>query len=74
MTALLPILPILLPFAAALLMLIVREMAVQRALALGTGVAGLGAALLLLASADSGAITVYRLGDWPAALWHCAGG
>jgi multicomponent K+:H+ antiporter subunit D len=62
----LPILPVLLPFGAALLMLIVRRLAVQRALALGAGVAGLAAALLLLAGADSGAITVYRLGDWPA--------
>lgn len=61
-----PILPILLPFGAALLMLIVRRLAVQRALALGAGLAGLAAALLLLAGADSGAITVYRLGDWPA--------
>jgi multicomponent K+:H+ antiporter subunit D len=62
----LPVLPVLLPFAAALLMLVVRDMRVQRGLALASGIAGLIVAALLLGSADSGAISAYRLGGWPA--------
>lgn len=66
MSAHLPVLPVLLPFCAALLMLIVQRLAVQRALALVAGVAGLVVAALLLLRADAGDIMVYRLGDWPA--------
>ncbi len=66
MRAHLPILPILIPFAAALLQMICRRLAWQRVIGLCTTV------LLLLASAwltqlsDDGLVRVYALGDWPA--------
>ena len=60
--------PVLLPFATGLLLLSLRgqTIAVQR------GLSGLGvllqvvAAVALLLQADTGLISVYRLGDWPA--------
>ncbi|WP_416907579.1 MAG: monovalent cation/H+ antiporter subunit D [Polymorphobacter sp.] len=66
MSAHLPVLPILLPFVAALLMMVVRGLAVQRGLALASSAASLMVVLALLVEADSGAVSVYRLGDWPA--------
>lgn len=62
----LPVLPVLLPFFASLLMLIFQRLAVQRMLAVVMGVAGVVVAVLLLLQADGGPIAVYRLGDWPA--------
>ena len=62
----LPILPILIPFAAALLQMVCRRLAWQRVIGLAA------AALLLLASgwltqlSDDGLLRVYALGDWPA--------
>lgn len=61
----LPLLPVLVPFTAALLMLLVPA-AAQRAIALVAGGIGMLVAALLLAQADGGAIIPYRLGDWPA--------
>ncbi len=64
----LPILPILLPFGAATIMLLLGpdRLTAQRVLALGSGVGGLFAAAALLAVADDGLITAYLLGNWPA--------
>ncbi|HMN35026.1 MAG TPA: monovalent cation/H+ antiporter subunit D [Chiayiivirga sp.] len=70
MSAHLPVLPIVWPLVMAALMLLVerRGIALQRALAwLGAG----GLLLLSIAlvrQADTGDITVYLLGDWPARL------
>ncbi|WP_439533206.1 monovalent cation/H+ antiporter subunit D [Polymorphobacter sp.] len=62
-----PILPVLVPFTAALLMLLANgRLAVQRGLALAAAGLGLVAAVQLLIAADAGTIAVYRLGDWPA--------
>ena len=61
----LPILPILLPFVAAALMLLLRP-ATHRAVGLGSTVLGLLAAIALVASAATGDNAVYALGNWPA--------
>jgi multicomponent K+:H+ antiporter subunit D len=63
-TAHLPVLPVLLPFAAAFACLLWPARA--RALALASCLALLLVAGLLLAGADNGSITAYRLGGWPA--------
>lgn len=61
-------LPFLLPFAAAGLLLLLsgRSMATVRAVAVVAVVAGLGAAVALVAAVSGGDILVYRLGDWAA--------
>jgi multicomponent K+:H+ antiporter subunit D len=62
-----PILPVLMPFVAALLMLLVGgRLSVQRGLALGSAVLTLIVAAQLLLAADTGTVTVYKLGNWPA--------
>ncbi len=61
-----PILPVLLPFTAALVMLLVPRLAAQRGVALASGLAGLAVAVLLLIEADTGTTLVYHLGNWPA--------
>jgi len=62
-----PILPILVPFVAAVLMLLVPgRLKLQQGLALAAVCLSLIAAVRLLAFADTGDIAVYRLGDWPA--------
>jgi len=62
-----PILPVLVPFVAALLMLLVNgRLPMQRGLALVSAVFGLLAAVQLLAAADAGTVAAYRLGNWPA--------
>ena len=62
-----PILPVLLPFIAALLMLLVHDrLRLQQVIALSATILGLAAAIGLLIGASTGEITVYRLGDWPA--------
>ena len=67
MTHLLPVLPVLLPFTAALLMLLAHDrLRLQQALALVATILGLLAAVHLLLVADTGRITVTQLGDWPA--------
>jgi len=72
----LPVLPVLLPAATAMLLLLLgdgggdshghRRLLWARRLALLSTALGLGLALLLLRHADTGALAVYRLGDWPA--------
>ena len=67
MSHLWPVLPILLPFTAALLMLLVHgRLGLQRVLALAATLAGLLAGLHLLDATASGDIGLTRLGDWPA--------
>ena len=63
----LAILPVVLPMAAAvaLLLLARRALALQRAISIGAAVAGLAIACLILAQAGD-VTTVYRVGDWPA--------
>ena len=66
----LPILPILVPFLAGLLMLGLRhrDVAFKRVLGVGAVLLQIALALLLLDAVSSGEILVYRLGDW-AAPW-----
>lgn len=68
MMAHLPIAPILLPFLAAVLLLVLGRLSLpaQRGLALLAVLAQIGAALALLLAVSGGDILVYRLGDWPA--------
>ncbi len=68
MSAHLPILPILLPFVAGVLLLALRDlpMPVRRVIALGALGVQLAIAFALLAATSGGDILVYRLGDWPA--------
>ncbi|MGE4367947.1 monovalent cation/H+ antiporter subunit D, partial [Thermomonas sp.] len=62
------ILPILIPFLAALLQLAAKGhgMAVQRILGLAAAALGIAAALWLVSLADDGMVRVYALGDWAA--------
>lgn len=62
------ILPILIPFFAALLQLLVKrtDIAYQRVLGLIAVALGILAALWLVQLADSGAVLVYALGNWSA--------
>lgn len=62
------ILPILIPFAAALLQLIGRrsDIAYQRAVGLIAGLFGILAAIWLVQLADEGVVLVYALGNWAA--------
>lgn len=62
------ILPILIPFAAALALLAGtgRGLAFQRGVGLAAALSGIGAAAWLTLLADRGEILVYALGDWPA--------
>ncbi|MCF8161085.1 MAG: monovalent cation/H+ antiporter subunit D [Polaromonas sp.] len=64
----LPIAPILLPFLAGTLLLVLGRLALpaQRWLALVAVLAQIGAAIAMLAAVSGGDILVYRLGDWPA--------
>lgn len=76
----LPVLPVLLPAATAIALLLLgdggggegvgghghRRLLWARRLALGSATLGLLLAALLLRQADTGALGVYRLGDWPA--------
>lgn len=64
----LPILPFLIPFsAAALLLLLGRQSpSLQRGFAMAATLAGLASAIVLLAAQGSGPVQVYALGDWPA--------
>lgn len=64
----LPILPILIPFAAALIQLAVSRLGLsfQRSAGLGAALLGIISAAGLLLTADSGAIQVYALGNWEA--------
>lgn len=61
----LPVLPILIPFVAAALMLLLAP-AAQRAVGVVSVGLGLLAALALLARASTGDVAVYALGAWPA--------
>ena len=71
-----PVLPVLLPAATALLLLWLGDAGgsphdhpkrrLTRRIALASVLLGLALAVALTAQADTGAITVYRLGDWPA--------
>ncbi|MBZ0143193.1 MAG: hypothetical protein K8F56_06405, partial [Rhodocyclaceae bacterium] len=67
-TAHAPILPILIPFAAALVLMAGtgRGLAFQRGVGLAAALAGIAAAAWLTLLADRGEILVYALGDWPA--------
>ncbi len=60
-----PVLPILLPMAAAIALLLLPA-ANRRAVALVSMLTQLVVAGLLLVMADDGTVHVYRLGDWPA--------
>lgn len=64
----LPLLPFLLPFASAAILLLLegRSLAMQRGFALGVTLAGLICAGLLLLQQGSGPVQAYALGDWPA--------
>ena len=64
----LPILPVLAPFAAAVLLLAVRDlpMLTRRRIAVIAVLVQIGIALALLGAVSGGEILVYRLGDWPA--------
>ncbi|MEO5343586.1 MAG: monovalent cation/H+ antiporter subunit D [Gammaproteobacteria bacterium SHHR-1] len=70
MTDHLPILPVLIPFLAGLLLLALhdRPLALRRGLGLAALVLQIGASLALLQAVAGGDILVYRLGDW-AAPW-----
>ncbi|WP_439573774.1 monovalent cation/H+ antiporter subunit D [Phreatobacter sp.] len=63
-----PILPFVVPFSAAFLLMIFgrTDLALRRALALGATVLTLVSAIGLVMVAGDGAIHVYRLGNWPA--------
>ena len=62
------ILPILIPFVAALLQLVAKGygISIQRAIGLSGALLGVCAAIWLVALADEGAVLVYALGNWPA--------
>jgi multicomponent K+:H+ antiporter subunit D len=64
----LPILPVLVPCAAAIAMLLAgpERVRLQRVLALVSCLVQLAVAIALLRGAASGDVLVYRLGDWPA--------
>lgn len=64
----LPVLPILLPAVAGMLLLVLGDAGLQRARLVALASAALTAlvAVALLTQANTGALTVYRLGDWPA--------
>ena len=68
MTAHLPIAPILLPFLAGTLLLLLGRLALpaQRWLALVAVLVQIGVAMAMLAAVSGGDILLYRLGDWPA--------
>jgi len=68
MMAHLPILPVLLPFLAGLLLLALPGLtqAARRSLSIGAAGLQVAVAVALLAATGSGEIFVYRLGDWPA--------
>ena len=70
-----PVLPVLLPAATAILLLLLGDAAgsrhshphrLARCIALASTLLGAVLALALMAQADTGRIAVYRLGDWPA--------
>ena len=58
------IVPVLLPAVVAAVLALVRPLALQRLLSVASCAALVGIAGHLLASADSGALTVYALGNW----------
>jgi multicomponent K+:H+ antiporter subunit D len=64
----LPMLPVLIPFIAAALLLLLggRPLAMQRAVALTAVVSGLLAAGLLFVQQANGPVSAYAIGDWPA--------
>ena len=72
----LPVLPVLLPAATAILLLLLGDQGGSshghhrlrraRRIALGSAALGLLLALALLRQADAGVLAVYRMGDWPA--------
>jgi len=66
MRAHLPILPILIPFAAALLQLVCQRLAWQRVIGLSAGAVLLLAGGWMTQLSDDGVLRVYALGDWPA--------
>ena len=71
-----PVLPVLLPAATAIVLLWLGDDGgsphghpkrwLARRIALASVLLGLALAVALMVQADSGAITVYRLGAWPA--------
>jgi multicomponent K+:H+ antiporter subunit D len=71
----LPVLPVLLPFAAAVLLLVSGDgagahgsaaLGRARALSMAAAIAGLLVAVLLVREVDAAGWRVYRLGEWPA--------
>jgi multicomponent K+:H+ antiporter subunit D len=64
----LPMLPVLIPFTAAALLMLLggRPPATQRAVAIAATLLGLLAAGLLFAQQSGGPVTAYAIGDWPA--------
>jgi multicomponent K+:H+ antiporter subunit D len=64
----LPLLPFLIPFSAAALLLLLGQQSplLQRGVAMAATLAGLTSALALLATQGSGPVLVTALGDWPA--------
>lgn len=63
-----PVLPLLLPLAVAIVLLLLprRARRLSQSLSLVGGLAQLGVVLLLLRAVTDGTQLVYRLGDWPA--------
>lgn len=63
-----PVFPVLLPlFTGALLIFLARSpLDTHRAISLLSALLGVSVAVVLLVQANSGAVTVYRMGDWPA--------
>ena len=63
------VLPVILPLlASGVTLLAARSLWVQRALALGTNLAALGAAIALLATVESDGIQAHTIGAWPAGV------
>jgi len=64
----LALLPLLIPFTAAAILLLLADapIAVQRGVAIGSALAGLLVSALLVAGQWNGPILAYAIGDWPA--------
>lgn len=63
------VLPVILPLlASGIVLLAERSLWVQRGLALGTNLAALGAAIVLLATVESDGIQAHTIGAWPAGV------
>ncbi len=62
----LPLLPILIPFTAAAILMLVRQPVLQRRIALSATLAALAVAALMVDRQWHGPVVAYSIGDWPA--------